>query len=101
MSKKLWYIPLNECLHSYLYKICSRNLRFGVFDSTQNCFYGIREKYDYEYIFPEYHYDCGPPYGTVTPKELICKCEINLDNEEELFKWLEQKEKEYTKNNEL
>lgn len=66
-------IPLTQCRHRYLYRIGSRNLSLGVFDRGQNGFVGIREKFDDLYLFVEYHWDCGPPYGTVNPlEELEC-----------------------------
>jgi hypothetical protein len=60
------YIELERCKKGYLYKISSRNLRFGVYDGNQG-FIGIREKFSSRYLFTEYHYDQGPPFGTVHP----------------------------------
>jgi predicted RNase H-like HicB family nuclease len=69
-------IPLSECKHGYLYRISSRNLAFGVFDSTKQGFVGIREKFGHRYLFTEFHYDTGAPFGTVRPKELLEICPI-------------------------
>jgi len=30
---------------------------------------GIREKFGNEFLFEEFHWDTGPPFGTVNPKE--------------------------------
>jgi hypothetical protein len=60
------YIKLEDCEKGYIYKISSRNLRLGVYDGNQG-FIGIREKFDTLYLFTEFHYDQGPPYGTVFP----------------------------------
>lgn len=94
-------IPLEGCKHSYLYKIFSRNLRLGVFNAQSKGFIGIRTKFGYRYLFTEYHYDFGAPFGTVNPKKELEECpyypyeEIENQPNIELFKWLEQKEKEY------
>ena len=68
------YISLEDCKHGYTYKISSRNLSIGVFNENDNGFIGIREKFGSEYLFTEYHWDTGAPFGTVNPKEEIEKC---------------------------
>lgn len=55
-----------------VYKIHSRNLRYGVFDGDRG-FIGIREKFDNRYLFREYLAD-GGAFGTVT-----VKCDIGID----------------------
>jgi hypothetical protein len=60
-------ISLNECKNGFLYQIKSRNLSFGIFTIKNKGFVGIREKFGREYLFTEYHYETGPPFGTVTP----------------------------------
>lgn len=57
-------VPLNECVPRRLYKIGCRNLVLGVFDGKTG-FIGIREKFGDEYLFTEFHWDTGPPHGTV------------------------------------
>jgi len=76
------FIPLEQCVKGTIYKIHSRNLRIGVFNGDTG-FIGIREKFGHEYLFTEYHYDCGAGgYGTVRPIEIIA----------ELPKWIPLKE---------
>lgn len=70
------YIPLDQCQKGGLYKISSRNLSFGVFDGNGG-FIGIREKFGDEYLFTEYHWDTGAPYGTVHPLELLEMCPLS------------------------
>lgn len=48
----------------HLYRIRSRNLSYGVYDGNGG-FIGIREKFGALYLFTEYDYDQGAPYGTV------------------------------------
>ena len=60
------YIPLPECERGSVYRLQSRNLRFGVFDGKSG-FIGIRLKFNSRFLFREYHWDNGPPYGTVKP----------------------------------
>lgn len=64
-------IPLDQCKHGFLYKINSRNLTFGVYNQKDKGFIGIREKFGDHYLFTEYHWDTGAPYGTVKPQEEI------------------------------
>lgn len=60
-------IPLDRCEDRGVYQIYSRNLTVGVFNKATRGFIGIREKFGSLYLFEEYHYDAGPPYGTVHP----------------------------------
>jgi hypothetical protein len=62
------YIPLDQCIKGHLYRINSRNFNLGVFDGKTG-FIGIRLKFGSKYLFTEYHWDQGPPHGTVQPKE--------------------------------
>lgn len=72
------YIPMAECEKGFLYRIHSRNLRFGVYDGNEG-FIGIREKFGSLYLFTEYHWDQGPPYGTVRPLECLDKIPDNIE----------------------
>lgn len=88
------YIKLEDCKKGFLYKIFSRNLSHGVFDGSTG-FIGIRNKFGCDYLFTEYHWDTGPPFGTVHPKIKICKIPDNIlliesDDNEELFNWLKE-----------
>ena len=62
------FIKLPECKKRRVYKIHSRNLSFGVFDGESG-FIGIREKFGNRSLFREFHWDNGPPFGTVRPLE--------------------------------
>ena len=64
-------IPLTECKHRGIYKLSSRNLSLGVFNKFSNGFIGIREKLGDLYLFTEYHWDNGPPFGTASPYEFV------------------------------
>jgi hypothetical protein len=96
------YIPLSDCKHGWLYKVRSRNLTLGIFREDKKGFVGIREKFGEEYLFVEFHWDTGPPFGTVKPLECLVSCPIqNLDEyihikdgkhevNTDLFDWLKQ-----------
>jgi hypothetical protein len=62
-------IPLSDCKPGHVYRLRSRNLLFGVFNESSGGFIGIREKFGRRFLFTEYHYDKGMPYGTVSPQE--------------------------------
>lgn len=55
---------MDECIPRRLYKIRSRNLIMGVFDGKEG-FVGIRQKFGSKFLFTEFHWDQGPPFGTV------------------------------------
>ena len=50
-----------------VYRIHSRNLITGVWVADTQGFIGIREKFGAEYLFEEYHWETGPPFGTASP----------------------------------
>lgn len=60
-------IPLGRCKDRAVYEIRCRNLVVGVFVKARGGFIGIREKFGSRYLFMEYHYDTGAPFGTVWP----------------------------------
>lgn len=57
-------IPLDELEHGRVYKVRSRNLVVGVWNAPSRGFLGIREKFGNRFLFQEFHYDNGPPFGT-------------------------------------
>lgn len=65
MTIELSYIPRVECKKGFLYKLHARNLDIGVFDGKG--FIGIRQKFNDRFLFTEYHWDDGAPYGTAKP----------------------------------
>lgn len=64
-------IPVEECKHRKLYRFSARNFDLGVFDEGRKGFIGLREKFGNESPFMEFHWDAGPPFGTVSPYEEI------------------------------
>lgn len=94
-------IPLSECEDRRVYRIHSRNLKFGAFDVRKGGFVGIREKFGERYLFVEFHHDTGPPFGTVRPKEaleVVIPESVSMD-EYELV--VEDGQKRYRSNPEL
>ena len=62
------YIPLADCEKGHLYKVRCRNFVLGIFDGETG-FIGIRAKFGNRFLDTEFHWDQGPPYGTVLPLE--------------------------------
>ncbi|MFC1521899.1 hypothetical protein ACFL6Y_05775 [Elusimicrobiota bacterium] len=60
-------IPLIECEDRTVYILHSRNLTVGAFSKKEAGFVGIRKKFGERFLFMEFHYDTGAPYGTVRP----------------------------------
>lgn len=66
------YIPLSKCKHGFLYMVHARNFSYGVFNSRNNSFIGVRYKLGSSFLFPELHHDADPHFGTVKPlSELV------------------------------
>ena len=61
-------VPMDKCIKGRLYKLGSRNLVLGVYDGREG-FIGIRCKFRDRFLFTEYHWDQGAPYGTVSEVE--------------------------------
>lgn len=66
--KEIGRIPMEECIPRRIYWLNCRNLGLGVYDGEEG-FIGIRTKFGSRYLFTEYHWDQGPPYGTVRGQE--------------------------------
>lgn len=99
-------IPIDKCKDRFLYRIKARNLYIGVYNSEDNMFIGIREKFGRKFLDSENHWNCEQ-FATVKPMEeleelpadiLHEQCIIENDECREntkLFHWLEEKEKQY------
>jgi len=101
-------IPIKDCIEGHIYSLLSRNLKLGVYRGNEGTkrfgpgFIGIRTKFGSRYLFEEYHWDCGEPYGTANPlrdlgplPEGIEVCEALGDSlDAMLFEYLEKLEAE-------
>lgn len=65
------YLPIAECVNGRIYRLQSRNLIVGVYREETKGFIGIRRKFGHTYLFEEYHWDTGAPYGTAYPIEEV------------------------------
>jgi hypothetical protein len=96
-------ISIDDCRHGWLYRVYSRNLNLGVYREEERGFVGIRHKMGRWYLFTEFHWDIGPPYGTANPLEAICECPVKrldeyfrhdsdpgIEPNAELFDWIEK-----------
>jgi len=98
------FIPLEECKDRHLYHIKARNFRLGIYDEAQKEFIGIRTKFGSRYLAGEYHWDTGPPHGTVkpialleaSPFERVTDIPRECSDHDGTFAWLEQKASEYS-----
>ena len=67
------YIKLEDCKDEYLYRIEARNGYYGIYKKDDKGFIIRRNKFGSIFTFLEYHWDTGPPYGTVHPTKEIEK----------------------------
>jgi hypothetical protein len=65
-SRQTW-IPLSACKDGYVYYIHARNAKVGIFNKSDNGFIISRHKFDKNFLFTEFHWDTGEPYGTAKP----------------------------------
>lgn len=65
------YIKMEDLKEGYTYRISARNAGFGIWRTKHQSFIISRWKFGFNYIFEEYHYDTGAPYGTTKPWEEI------------------------------
>lgn len=87
-------IRIKDCIVRRLYIVRARNFRLGIYDGKSG-FIGRRNKFGFWYLFTEFHYDIGPPFGTVivikdTGIDLPENIELNENNNKELEKFLEE-----------
>ena len=99
MQESKDYLKISDLKDRHSYKICARNAYVGIWISSDKSFLISRYKVGQNpYLFHEYHWDTGEPFGTAKPIELIEKCPFvikeDYDNkeEEELLKYLDNLE---------
>jgi len=65
------YIDIDEMKTGVLYRINCRNSNSGIWVPDQGGFEIARTKFDSTFLFVEYHWDRGPPFGTARPLEIL------------------------------
>lgn len=57
--------------HNGLYEIRARNSCAGIYNYDKRCFTIARTKFNFDYLFEEYDWNTGRPYGTAVPHRKI------------------------------
>ena len=83
------YINIDDCVDNHIYEIRSRNLTYGVYSANDHSFTGVREKFGSRFLFDEFHWDTGPPFGTVKPVEIISELPADIKTKKDLFEFLD------------
>ena len=65
------YIALNDLEHGRVYRIHSRNLTVGVWNSVAQGFIGIRRKFNSYFLFTELEYTVNDYFGTARAVEAL------------------------------
>ena len=65
------YLRKNQLIDGAFYRITCRNAHVGVWRVDEQGFEIPREKFGSNYLFVEYHWDNGPPFGTSRPWEQL------------------------------
>jgi hypothetical protein len=74
-------LPEDQLEGRQVYRIKCRNLSVGVWVPEARGFIGIREKFGDKYLFTEYHYETGAPYGTA---HALAKLDLVIPEDVEL-----------------
>jgi hypothetical protein len=61
------YLKMEDLKDGWSYQICARNAHIGIWIASLKGFLISRHKFELNYLFVEYHWDTGPPHGTVKP----------------------------------
>ena len=89
------WIPIDKCRDGFVYHIHARNAYVGIYDEKEKGFIICRHKFNDIFLFTEYHWDTGEPYGTVKPLHEIEKAPT-FKNGTEKLNWLDEKNKTVT-----
>jgi len=73
------YIRINKLIDGGLYYIEARNSSYGIWLYEELGFVIRRQKMNNIFLFVEYHFDTGWPFGTVYPKIFLEKCPFTMD----------------------
>lgn len=85
---------MSECKDGFLYRIKARNAGFGIYSEEEKGFIISRIKFTSNFLFTEYHWDTGAPYGTVKPLEDMGEAPKGMSDTETL-EYLNGIEKEF------
>ena len=89
------WIPLEQCVDGNVYKIAARNASFGIFnkgggrkhEGGNDSFTISRRKFTDNFLFEEFHWDTGEPFGTAKPTEDLGKAPT-FENDADKLKYL-------------
>ena len=82
MEESTSYIKMELLKDGYSYKIWIRNAYVDIWVKKDSGFIiSINKLGKNPYLFTDYHWDTGEPFGTVKPLELIEKCPFELKDD--------------------
>lgn len=73
------YLSMPELKSGFSYFISARNAHVGIWIQERKSFLISRFKFDSNYLFEEYHWDVGEPYGTVKPQMEIEQAPFDIN----------------------
>lgn len=92
-------IPVEKCKDGWLYLINARNSCLGIFNEKEKGFIIRRIKFNAVFLFIEYHWDTGEPYGTAKALKELYQVPENIRSkpEPELLDYLKETKNKYQK----
>ena len=73
------YLRMSELKDGFSYLIFARNAHVGIWIKERKSFLISRFKFEMNYLFEEYHWDTGEPFGTVKPQREIEQAMFDLN----------------------
>jgi hypothetical protein len=67
MQESTHYLTINQLEDGCAYLIHARNSYIGIWRASDSAFVILREKLGRLFLFPEFHWDTGEPFGTAKP----------------------------------
>jgi len=65
------HIEIEDCQEGFLYRVHCRNSNCGIWLPKDRAIQIARTKFNSDYLFEEYHWDTGPPFGTARPLAIL------------------------------
>lgn len=90
LEDRVQWIPLEKCKNGWAYYIHARNGKVGIFEKKEKGFRISRHKFNSNFLFVEYHWDNGEPFGTVKPISELEKVP-KFKSDDEKLAWLNGK----------
>ncbi|MDO8542840.1 MAG: hypothetical protein Q7S40_20555 [Opitutaceae bacterium] len=67
LQESVRYLTIDQLEEDCIYLIHARNSYIGIWGASKRGFTLVRDKFGRRFLFTEFHWDTGAPFGTVKP----------------------------------